>query len=121
VGGMRTIVTEVVETGEKRDARGRRVTPKDRRIELVQAYRASGMTMTAFARKEGINYPTFAMWVKAQRVEATKSPVQFVEMGTSWLASAESAGQLEVRLQDGTMVRSGRTAEVVALVKALRG
>jgi hypothetical protein len=52
---MSTITAEVVDAGEKRDARARRVTPGARRPQLVQAYRGSGLTMADFARREGIN------------------------------------------------------------------
>jgi len=57
---MSTITAEVVDTGEKRDARGRRVTPAERRVQMVQAYHASGMTMAGFARRERLKYATFA-------------------------------------------------------------
>ena len=52
---MSTITAEVVDTGEKRDARGRRVTLGDRRRQLVQAYRGGGLTMADFGWREGIN------------------------------------------------------------------
>jgi hypothetical protein len=54
---MSTITAEVVDTGEKRDARGRRVTPGARRRQLVQAYRGGGLTMADFARREGSAQP----------------------------------------------------------------
>ena len=55
-----TYATEVVETGEKRDRIGRRITPRLRREELVAAWRASGLTQAEFARREGIIYSSFA-------------------------------------------------------------
>jgi transposase-like protein len=64
---MGAIIAEVVDTGEKRDGRGRRITPRERRAELVRAYRASGLTQAAFARQEGVKYPTFAHWVQQER------------------------------------------------------
>jgi transposase-like protein len=121
---MGAITAEVVETGEKRDTRGRRVTPAGRRAELVEAYRRSGSTMTAFARREGINYATFAHWVaKAPRPTAAKAPLKFAELRLP-LASAipEPAGEwLEVRWPDGTVLRGARVADLVALARALRG
>ena len=44
---MGAITAELMErqTGEKRDARGLRVAPQERRWQSVQAYRASGLTM----------------------------------------------------------------------------
>ncbi len=35
---------------------------------MVQAFRASGMTMAAFARRERLNYATFAGWVAKARL-----------------------------------------------------
>lgn len=75
---MGAIAAELVETGEKRDARGRRVTPAERRAQMVQAFQRSGLTMAAFARREGVKYPTFAGWVvKAQRSSAPKGGIKF--------------------------------------------
>ena len=120
---MGAITAEVVDTGEKRDARGRRVTPTERRSQIVHAFRASGMTMAAFARRERINYATFAGWAaKSQRTAVAKSPIEFAELPMPFAAPAvTSRDQLEVRLPDGTVLRGGRVADVVALVRALRG
>ncbi len=49
-----TLTTELVETGERRDRIGRRITPAARRGELVEAWRVSGLTQAEFARREGI-------------------------------------------------------------------
>lgn len=80
------------------------------------------MTMAAFARRERLNYATFAGWVaKAQRAIVAKRPIEFAELRMPFAASTPPAGdQLEVRLPDGAVVRGGRVAEVVALVRALR-
>lgn len=76
----------LVETGEKRDRLGRRITPVARRAELVVAWRESGLTQADFARREGIIYSSFAAWVQAARlqpstalsVKPTHAPVRFV-------------------------------------------
>ena len=118
---MGAITTEVVDTGEKRDRRGRRMTPGDRRAQMVQVYRASGMTMAAFARRERINYATFAGWVaKAQRTALVKPSIKFAEMTFPFAPTAAPVDQLEVRLPDGTVLRGNRLVDVVALVRALR-
>ena len=119
---MGAITTELVETGEKRDKRGRRVTPAARRAHLVQAYRESGATMAEFARREGVNYTTLAGWVKKLPLAGgTKSPIKFAEMRMPYVApSAAPEDQIEVRLPDGTILRGTRVADVVALVQALR-
>ena len=120
---MGAITAELVETGEKRDARGRRVTPQDRRTQCVQAYRESGLTMAAFARREKINYATFAGWVaKAGKVAAPKSPLRFAEVRLPFapLDPPAASAPLEVRLPDGTSVRGSSVVEVAALARALR-
>jgi transposase-like protein len=121
---MAAITAELVDTGEKRDARGRRVTPQDRRTECVEAYRQSGLTMAAFARREKLNYATFAGWVaKAGEPVRPKNPVRFAEVRLPLPAPASpgTSDRLEVRLADGTVVCGGNVAEVAALVRALRG
>jgi transposase-like protein len=57
---MGAITAEVVDVGEKRDTRGRRVFPRAERRSLIATIRASGVTMAEFARREGINYSTMA-------------------------------------------------------------
>jgi transposase-like protein len=132
--------TELVETGEKRDALGRRRTPAERRTELLAAYRRSGLTQRAFAQREGVNYTTFCTWAQAERrrgrlpaapagcrprgrSRATQNVrVPFVEVqlppAVPDLASGEAG--LEVRLPDGTSVRGGSAAALAKLVRALR-
>ncbi len=78
--------------------------------------------MAAFARRERINYATFAGWVaKAQRTAVAKRPIEFAELRMPFASPAVvPTEQLEVRLPDGTVLRGGRVADVVALVRALR-
>jgi transposase-like protein len=120
---MGAITAELVDTGEKRDTRGRRVTPQERRTQWVQAYRESGLTMAEFARREKLNYATFAGWVaKADKPTSTKNQLRFAEVRLPFAPpSLPATDQLEVRLPDGTVVRGSAPAEVAALVRALRG
>jgi hypothetical protein len=135
---MGTIVAEVVDVGEKRDGRGRRITAARRRAELVRAYRASGMTMAAFARREGVKYPTFAHWVMKGAKTAGpaapspasvpgSAPIRFAELKLpappAIPSSPRNAGTrdgLEVRLPDGTVLHGKNPAELAALIRALR-
>lgn len=135
---MATITTELIETGEKRDALGRRHTPAERRVELLAAYRASGLTQSAFARREGIRYSTFCTWAqlerqggrllpaqagrKRRRRNGPSSPVRFAEVRLPAVAAPRAAPipGLEVRLPDGTLLRGGNAVELAALVQALR-
>lgn len=117
-----TATTELVETGEQRDRRGRKLTPAHRRAELVAAWRQSGMTQAEFARREGVRYPTFATWVQQQRApqrraKATAAKPRFAEVTVpgSLLGPA-----VEVRLPDGTVVRGTNAAAVAVVMRALR-
>lgn len=111
-----TATMEVVDTGEKRDGRGRRITPSARRDELVASWRQSGLTQAAFAQREGINYTTFCSWAQ-QRRRGTRSGVRFAEVE---VPAAVSTPGVEVRLVDGTVVRGANAHEVAAVVRALR-
>lgn len=128
-----TATTELVETGEKHDTLGRRRTPAERRTELLAVYRQSGLTQSAFARREGIRYSTFCTWAQAER-EAGRLPeapagrkgrrpappgsVRFAEIQLPPVP-VPVAG-LEVRLPDGTLLRGGSAAELAKLVRALK-
>src|SRR5437879_3279662 len=119
---MGAITAELVDTGEKRDSRGRRVTPAERRAQLVQVYGASGLTMAAFARREGIKYATFAHWVlQAQKRRIVKSGIKFAEVRLPTTPRESVGDRIEVHLPDGTVLRGQRVADLVALVQALRG
>lgn len=121
---MGAITAEVVDVGEKRDARGRRVLPAAERRKLIEGYQASGLTMAQYARREGINYSTMAGWMHRERPRAaeSKGAIAFarVQMPMVVPRPQPKSNDLEVRLPDGTLLRGGRVADLVALVKALR-
>jgi transposase-like protein len=119
---MVTTTTELIDTGEKRDEKGRRISTVERRAEAVAEWRGSGLTMAAFARREGIEYSTFAGWVlKAARRRPRAKRPRFAEVRVGpVLASAPTANLLEVRLPDGIVVRGASATELAALVRALR-
>jgi transposase-like protein len=96
--------------------------PRERREQLVAAFRESGLTRRAFARREGIRYSTFCNWTQRASKRASAglpavAPVRFTEVA---LPTSTSGGALEVRLTDGTTVRGGSIEELAALVRALR-
>lgn len=118
-----TQTTELVETGEKRDRLGRKITPKARREELVAAWRASGLTQAEFARREGVIYSSFAAWVQAMRrvaAGATRPVVRFAEVRLPSTPVPATGPGLEVRLPDGTVLRGSSATELAKLVRALR-
>ena len=109
----------LVDTGRKRDARGRRIIPAEERTALLAAYERSGLTQRAFARQEGLNHSTFTAWWQGRRrageVASGPAKLRFAEVRLP----AASHG-LEVRLADGTVLRGGDATELAALVRALR-
>ena len=117
---MGALVAELVETGDKRDSRGRRVTLAERRAELLKDYREGGLTMAAFARREGVKYSTFAGWVNrsGRRPGKRRPPMRFAEVN---LPVPIASAVFEVRLPDGTVLRGGEPAGLAALVRALKG
>jgi transposase-like protein len=121
---MGSITAEVIETGEKRDKRGYRVTPMARRTELVREYQKSGLTQAEFARREGIKYATFAGWVlKAAKQPPAPSLIQFAQLRLPAPVPPPTAAKttgLEVHLPDGTSVRGNKVKELAALIRALR-
>jgi len=90
---------------------------------LVREYRASGLTQAAFARREGLKYPTFAGWVNARRVQAGRasggSAVRFAQLQLPTGLTAPT--ELSVALPDGVIVRGSEVRALAALVRALRG
>jgi transposase-like protein len=127
---MKMITADLVVDETKRDTKGRRITPKARRQELLAAYEQSGLTQAAFARREGVKYQTFATWVSEGRRRSaagglSKSvlPVRFAEVSVPSPAQRElsaNAGALSVTLPDGLVVRGADALAMAALVKALR-
>ncbi len=128
--------TELIETGEKHDMLGRRLTPEERRTELLALFRASGLTQAAFARREGLTYSTFCTWVQVERMAgrlpiakpggvrtkstAKTSSVRFVEASLPEQLR-ESGHRLEVRLPDGTELRGSSAVDLAKLLRLLRG
>lgn len=78
--------------------------------------------MAAFARRERINYTTFAGWLHRAGAMAPSSAIRFAEVKVPAIPApfATSSNELEVRLADGTVLRGGRVADLIAIVRALR-
>ena len=119
---MAVLETQLIETGEKRDGRGRKIRPADHRAEFVRTYQSSGLTMAAFARREGLKYSTFVGWVLkgTARGPGRVAPVRFAEVRLPLPPPSGPAPGLEVRMVDGTVARGTNAGELAALVRALR-
>jgi transposase-like protein len=123
---------EIVDDGERRerrdrrDRRGRVSWPKERREELLAEYERSGLSQAAFARREGVRYPTFAHWVQERRRDAAGKPAEtadaaprFVELGVRGSVMTP-AGTLSVTLPDGLVVSGSDPRSLAGLVRMLQ-
>jgi transposase-like protein len=115
---MKALTTEVVETGEKRDERGRRILPAEGRDALVAAYEGSGLTQRAFAAREGVKFTTFVSWLarRRRRGGVPRKPA-FTEVS---LPALSRPGLIEVVLIDGIVVRGADVEQLSAVVAKLR-
>jgi hypothetical protein len=85
---------------------------------LLSAYDESGLTQSAFARREGINVHTLVAWLGRRRHAGAAAPaVRFREVCLASNSAAPAA--LEVVLPGGMMVRGSNAAAVAELVRAL--
>lgn len=112
---------EIVDTGSKRDSRGRRIEGGEERERLLEAYDVSGLTQKAFAEREGIAYSTFVSWLKQRRQRSRADTCQ--EAAPSFHEFSlpmGSSSALEVCFPDGMVIRGSDADSLVSLVKALR-
>ena len=110
---METIAAELVETGAKKDARGRRLAVRDEAKAAVAAYERSGLTQREFAKREGIKFFTFTGWIRRHR-QAQKPTFAQVR-----LAKPAPKSELVVWLPSGLVVRGTDAAAMVDLIKRL--
>ncbi|KAF0093273.1 MAG: hypothetical protein E1N59_2965 [Puniceicoccaceae bacterium 5H] len=132
---------DVVEDGSRRDVRGRRRVGAAERERLLAELGQSGLTLRAFAAREGLNYHTLLGWrarssrasrdaepvgasSEAEAPRSEPSAVSFAQV--RWAVPTEpstmSAGQaeeLEVRLGEGIVVRCASPGQAAELLKAL--
>lgn len=111
---MEAIAAELVDTGAKRDARGRRLAVRREREAVIAAYERSGLTQREFAAREGIKFFTFTGWLRSHRDRSTKRT--FAEVRA---AKRPPLSILEVGLPGGAVVRGTEVEQIAALVRAL--
>jgi hypothetical protein len=115
---MKMIAAELIDTGEKRDARGRKLMRTQHRTALLAAYRESGLTQKAFAAREGVSYSTLTGWLFAERREGKAKPA-FKEV--SWPAPATGGHwPMEIALPNGLVIRARESGAVVELIGLLK-
>ena len=107
---METITAELLDTGAKRDGRGRRIGVRREREAVIAAYERSGMAQREFAQREGIKFHTFTGWLKRYRPEARKPGFAQVRV-----AKPTSGSKLTVKLPSGLVVRGTDAAQMAEL------
>ena len=113
---MTTITTELMDKEMKRDRQGRQITTAERRAELVAGYRASGLTMEQFARREGIKRTTLAKWVYVRDTRGDEAkPVRLCEVKLP----ASSRWAFELTLPNGWIVRAADAAALTMLLSGI--
>ena len=104
------------------DTRGRVRTSKEQRRAILAKFEVSGMSAAEFARRTGLKYSTFALWVQRYRRTkrlARKAPVRLLE---AVVATATPAPVLTVLLPGGARLEvreAGQISLAAALVHAL--
>ena len=111
---METIVAELVETGAKKDTRGRRLAVREEAQAALAAYERSGLTQREFAKREGIKFFTFTGWLKRYRLEAGKLAFAQVRM-----TKPAPKSELIVSLPSGLVVRGTDAGQMAELIKRL--
>ena len=120
---MDTTPTELLNEN-KRDGRGRRLTPKAERDRLIEAYEQSGLTQRAFCEQEGLRYCTFVAWLKKKRDgegRPDKTGSSLTRFHEGFIIPGAGRESLEVVLPSGTIIRGGDAGEIAQLVRALEG
>ena len=112
---MEAIATELIDTGAKRDGRGRRLAVRREREAWIAAYESSGLTQREFAQREGIKFFTFTAWLKRYRQRVAPKPT-FAQVKVARRAAAPG---LEVTLPTGVTVRGEDVEQIAVLVERL--
>ncbi|MFO1513209.1 MAG: transposase [Verrucomicrobiota bacterium] len=104
------------------DTKGRVRTSKAQRRAILAQFENSGMSAAEFARRTGLKYSTFALWVQRYRRtkrSERKSPVRLLEavvaptpLSPGLLVQLPAGARLEIR-------EAGQVPLVAALLRAL--
>ncbi len=104
------------------DTRGRVRTSKEQRRLILAEFERSGMSAAQFARRTGLKYSTFALWVQRCRRSkrpARKTPLRLLE---AVLTTATPATVLTVLLPGGARLEIREASQIplaAAMVHAL--
>jgi len=104
------------------DTKGRVRTSREQRRLILAEFQRSGLSTAEFARRTGLKYSTFALWVQRYRRPkrpARKAPVRLLE---AVLTTSTPATALPVQLPGGARLEireAGQVPLAAALVQAL--
>jgi len=82
----------------KQDRVGRVRTPREKQMEILEAFDRSVMSAVAFAEHAGIKYPTFASWIQRRRRERGAAGDGAVSWVEAVVGSESESGSLVVEL-----------------------
>ena len=105
--------TNGVEEVLKQDVRGRVRVSRERRDAVLDQFERSGMNATRFALLAGVNYQTFAGWVRRRRLSRAE--------GDGSLAQAPLTGGATVRLFEAVLGDGRSSLQTGALMVELPG
>jgi hypothetical protein len=109
--------------------------PAAKRAEILAGFAASGMTGIAFARHIGVKYPTFAGWLRLDRLARSESkapPVprrapartrcvpKAIRLLEAAPVQAPGAGALEIVLPGGARIRVADASQLPLAVELVR-
>lgn len=118
----------------RQDARGRVRLSHEHKAAILAEFAQSGMTGIAFAAHVGVKYPTFAGWLRHERINrgsnksavrksATSQPVASFHFVEAESGGPDLPGSLELELPGGVVIRLRSTSQVplvAQLIKSLR-
>ena len=103
------------------DTKGRVRTSKEQRGVILAEFERSGLSAVQFARRTGLKYSTFALWVQRHRRSPQGSAVPSVQLLEAVVAPPASTA-LPVQLPGGARLEIREASQIplaVALVQAL--
>ncbi len=101
---------------QRTDKRGRVLRGAEDRRKLVEAFKRSGLSQSAFCRFQGLHITTFSAWVR----QSGKRKAAFAEVAMP----VRAEGLIEVELPNGARVRlpgCGDPEQTAALIRRVAG
>jgi transposase-like protein len=101
---------------QRTDKRGRVLRGAEDRRKLVEAFKRSGLSQSAFCRAQGLHNTTFSAWVRQSGEREKRFAEVTVPIGT--------AASIEVELPNGARVRlpgGGDPEQTATLIRRVAG